>query len=67
MKIKELIDLLTKQNPEANVMVDVDSGLIYPLSSIQEHIEYNHDKEVLLTDYFLIAEEHYGEDYSNDR
>jgi hypothetical protein len=45
MKVKELIALLEKVNPEADVIVDVDAGSIYPVDTLQT-VESNDPAEL---------------------
>lgn len=47
MKVKELLKLLEGVNPEADVIVDVDEGSIYPIDA--ERTIKDNDPDSLMT------------------
>lgn len=57
MKVKELMALLKNVNPEADIIVDVDGGSIYPIK-VEETEEYNNPDELATcVEYGLVAGE----------
>jgi hypothetical protein len=55
MKIKDLIEILSTQDPEQEIAI-VDNGSILKSSSVEAMIEYNQDNDT--GEYFIPTEEY---------
>lgn len=54
MKVKELLDLLKKANPEDEVLV-ADNGSIYDTAAVAENVEYNDGNNS--GEYYIVTQE----------
>jgi len=57
MKVKELISLLKNVNPEADVIVDVDGGSIYPIDAEETEEQNDPDELATCVEFGLVAGE----------
>jgi hypothetical protein len=56
MKVNELIELLAKENPDAEVII-ADNGSILKTGSVKETVEYNFDNDQDSFEFFIVTEE----------
>lgn len=56
MKVKELIELLEAENPDAEVII-ADNGSILKTGSVEETVEYNFDDDRDTFEFFIVTEE----------
>ena len=56
MKVKELIELLEAENPDAEVII-ADNGSMLKTGSVEETVEYNFDDDRDTFEFFIVTEE----------
>jgi|APCry1669189034_1035192.scaffolds.fasta_scaffold526078_1 hypothetical protein len=56
MKVKELIELLAKEHPDAEVIV-ADNGSMLKTGSVALTVDYNFDNDQDTGEFFIVTEE----------